>query len=235
MGWVAMLVLTGACLQGAGGIGFNIFAAPLVALLRPDLLPGAMLVPALMLGLMGMVREFSSIDWPGLGYALLGRLPASIATGWLMTVLPARLLILMFATLILLAVLLSVRGWRVGPTPVNLAVAGAVSGLMGTITSSGAPPMAIVYQNVGGPRLRATISAFFFVGAAASLAALAGFGKFDERQALLGLVLLPPLAAGFFLSRRLRLWLDGPRMRPFLLGLSAFAAVLLIVKDFTAP
>ena len=231
--WVAILVLIGACLQGAGGIGFNIFAAPLVALLRPDLVPGAMLVLALLLGLMGLVREFGSIDWPGLGYALAGRLPASIATGWVMTVLPARLLILGFALLILLAVGMSLRGWHVAPKPRNLALAGALSGLMGTLTSSGAAPMAIVYQNVTGPRLRATVSAFFFIGAVVSLGALTGFGKFNLHQGLLGLVLLPPLAAGFALSRRLRSLLDGGRMRPFLLGLSALAAVLLIVQNFS--
>jgi uncharacterized membrane protein YfcA len=234
MAWVALLVLAGACLQGAGGIGFNMFAAPLVALLRPDLVPGPMLVLALLLGLMGMLREYRSIDWPGLGYALLGRLPASVATGWLITVLPHKLLVLAFAFMILAAVAMSLRGWHVAASPTNLAIAGAASGLMGTITSSGAPPMAIVYQNVSGPQLRATISAFFFIGAAVSLAALAAFGKFDLHQGAAGLALLPPLAAGFALSRSLRKLLDGKRMRPFLLGLSAFAALLLILQNFTS-
>jgi len=36
--------LAGAFVQGAGGLGFAMFAAPVTALLRPELVPGPMLL-----------------------------------------------------------------------------------------------------------------------------------------------------------------------------------------------
>ena len=40
----ALAVMAGALIQATGGIGFAMFAAPIVALLRPDLVPGTMIL-----------------------------------------------------------------------------------------------------------------------------------------------------------------------------------------------
>ena len=55
--------------------------------------------------------------------------------------------------------------------PDNLVAAGAVSGVMGTATSIGGAPMALIWQGHQGRRLRGTMSAFFMVGSAISVAA----------------------------------------------------------------
>jgi len=83
-----------------------------------------------------------------------------------------------FSVLVLAAVGISIAGWAVQPSKKNLLLAGVASGYMGTITSIGAPPMALIYQHAPGPRVRATISAFFVVGVVFSLGALATFGHF---------------------------------------------------------
>ena len=79
---------------------------------------------------------------------------------------------LLFAGLILAAVALSLARWRVRPTRRSLLVAGTLSGLMGTVTTIGAPPMGIVYQHAPGARTRGTLNAFFALGALVSLGAL---------------------------------------------------------------
>ena len=50
-------------------------------------------------------------------------------------------LAVLFSVSILLAVAMSLLGWRVAASTASLAVAGAASGFMGTITSAGAPPL----------------------------------------------------------------------------------------------
>ena len=145
--------------------------------------------------------------------------------------LPVRAMSIVFALLILGAVSFSLRGWRISARPQNLIFAGAVSGFMGTITSVGAPPMAIVYQDFAPPRLRATIGAFFVAGAVGSLVVLQAVGRFGAREALVGLPLVPPMLIGFACSNLILPHIDRHKTRIALLAMSAIAALALLALD----
>jgi len=231
--WIALVVMIGSCLQGAGGIGFGMFVGPVLAIGHPDLVPGPVLLLAGLLSTMSAAREFRAIDFPVLGYSLAGRLPASIAGGMLFALLPVRSMSIVFALLILGAVGLSLRGWHVRASPKNLVLAGAVSGFMGTITSVGAPPMAIAYQDFPPPKLRATIGAFFVVGAVGSLAVLQVVGRFGTREALLGFSLVPPMMLGFAVSNLIVPHIDRAKTRIALLVMSGIAAAALLALQVT--
>lgn len=228
---VSLVVFLGACLQGAGGVGFGMFVAPVLALWRPELVPGPLLVLGGLLSLMSAVREREAIDFRGLRYALAGRIPASFVGGLAFVLLPLALLSTVFALLILAAVALSVLGWRVQSSPRNLFVAGLASGFMGTITSVGAPPMAIVMQHIPPPQLRATIGAFFVVGALISVLALAWVGRFGWAELNYGIALLVPLAAGFAVSNRIVGRISREQVRALVLGMSGLAAAMLLVMQ----
>src|SRR5690606_8639019 len=105
-----------------------------------------------------------------------------------------------FACLILLAVFMSTRGYTFNSTHANLSIAGMLSGLMGTITSAGGPPLAIVMQSYQPPQLRSTISAIFFVGTMISLIGLTMIGKMTINGWLAAFSLVPWMVAGFKLS-----------------------------------
>ena len=227
--WMALVVVIGACLQGAGGIGFGMFVGPVLAITHPELVPGPLLVPAGLLALLSALREFRAIDYSVLGYSLAGRLPASVAGGLVFALLPVRVMSIVFALLILAAVSISLCGWRVHAGPRNLVIAGAVSGFMGTITSVGAPPMAIVYQGFEPDKLRATIGAFFVAGAIGSLAALAWFGRFGAIELKWGLALIAPMIAGFALSNVVVPYIRRGPMRIVVLLMSGVTAVALLV------
>ena len=95
---------------------------------------------------------------------------------------------------------MSLGRWRVLPTPRNLVAAGALSGYMGTLTSVGSPPIGLVYQNMPGPRMRATVSAFFMLGAGFSIVTLAAVGRFTLAQVVTCAWLLPPVVLGFLVG-----------------------------------
>ena len=59
---VAVIVAIAATIQGSTGIGFNMFAAPIVALIEPAFLPGPLLMLAAMVSIGVMLREFRAID-----------------------------------------------------------------------------------------------------------------------------------------------------------------------------
>jgi len=72
---------------------------------------------------------------------------------------------------------------------------------MGTLTSVGGPPIALVYPNASGPTLRSTLSAFFAIGATISIGVLSVAGRFGVKELLWGIAMFPLLALGFYASR----------------------------------
>lgn len=224
-------VLAGAFIQGTGGLGFSMFAAPVAALLYPELVPGPMLLLGGTVSLLAATREPAAINYRFAGIAIAGRVAGSVVAGLVIGLAPKDVFAVAFALLILVAVVLSVAVPRVKASPAMLSVAGFGSGLMGTITSVGAPPMGLVLQNESPARMRATMGAFLTVGAAVSVAVLAWAGRFGHRELALGTILLLPMAIGFALSSRLVKRVDARIVRRLVLGISAITAVILLVQN----
>jgi uncharacterized membrane protein YfcA len=227
---MALMVFVGACLQGVGGLGFAMFCAPLAALWFPELVPGPLIALACPLSLMAALREARAIDWQAAGTGLAGRVVGTAGAALCLALLSADTLSLLFALLILAAVALSLRGWRVAASPRNVAIAGVASGVMGTITSAGAPPFAIAMQHLRADRLRATLGCIFFAGSAVSMATLALVGRMGLRELQLALLLAPWMLGGFAASGRLGQLLHHRSPRPLLLGLAAFGALGILAQ-----
>ncbi|MCX9190125.1 sulfite transporter TauE/SafE [Carbonactinospora thermoautotrophica] len=220
-----LVVALGSCLQGSIGFGMNLFAVPLVALIEPVLVPVPLLILAGVLSLFVGVRERASPHVQGVGWSLLGRLPGTLAGAYAVAVLSERELAVVFGVIILVGVLLSAVGWAPHPTAPTLFTAGVASGLMGTATSVGGPPIALVYQRTPGPRVRATLSAYFVAGTAISVGTLAVFGQVRTGQLVASCCLR--CSASRCPARRV---LDRGYLSPAVLSVSGVSALVLIVK-----
>jgi uncharacterized membrane protein YfcA len=226
------LVLIGACLQGVSGVGFGMFAAPILAIVDPELVPGPMLFLALIIALLSLLRERASLDSKGLGFALLGRAPASIIAAALIGLLPVRELSIVFALVIFAGVAMSLARIELPPSPAVMFGAGCISGFMGTVTSVGLPPIALMYQNAPKSTLRASLGGFLLFGSLISIVALAIAGRFGWRDVMLGTWLIAPLYLGFWISTPLARLVSPAVVRYAVLGLSALAALLLLLRQF---
>lgn len=224
------LVFIGACLQGVGGIGFAMFAAPIAAWCFPALVPGPLLLLGGLVSVMAALREPAGIQWALTRQCIAGRcVGAALATG-VMVALPPRPLAIAFGLSLLLAVALSSVGWVLVPTRRNAVLAGVASGLMGTITSAGAPPLGLLTQRLPPPAIRATVGCIIAIGSVVSLLLLAVAGHFSQAQALLGLALFPWVLAGFRVSSRLARTVSVAGTRRLLLGLVAGSALAVLGK-----
>jgi uncharacterized membrane protein YfcA len=227
---IALAITIASCLQASIGFGLGLFAAPVIALIDPTLLPGTIVLLATGVTVTVAVKERAAIDLRGAGWALAGRMPGTAAGALLVAALPARGLALTMAATVLVGVTLTVRGWRPDPSPATLVAAGAASGLMGTATSIGGPPMALVWHGSSGARLRGTMSTFFLVGSLLSLGALTLVGAIDTHILRLAVVLVPAAALGYVVSRFVNRHLDHRRLRLVALGASTVGAVLVIAQ-----
>lgn len=227
---VFVIVLAASVVQAGLGMGFGLTAAPLLALIDPHLVPVPTLIIGMVTAAMGGWRERGSIIWPEVGIGVAGRL-IGVALGALVLsqLHDRKAFMLVFGVMVAIAVILSLGGWRLAFSRTSLAAMGGLSGLMGTITSVGAPPLALIYQNRKPGTSRPTLSAFFAIGCAASLLGLALSGWAHVNDLWLALAMGLPMAIGLWLARRLGGHFDS-RYRPALMAISGLAAAILIMR-----
>lgn len=231
---VALLVLVvfvGATMQGIVGLGLNLVSAPVVTLVAPSLMPELPLVLAVLLPFFTLARERRDIDWPGLGWVLSARVPG-VALGVLFLALFSdRAVAIAVALMVLLAVLLTLHSVEVPVRPTTLGVAGLLSGLAGTTTSIGGPPVAILYQHRPPEQIRTTLAVLFTVGAGMSLAGIWLSGHLDTDVLPLALVLTPCLVVGAWAGSRLQGVLPDRLVRYAVLAVCAASALVLLVRS----
>lgn len=226
-----LTVFVASVVQTSSGIGFGMVAAPILFLIDPLLVPGPVLLLSILVSVLTALRERHAIDYRGFSIALAGRIPGTILAGFTISLVPVTTFGMIFGLLVLLAVALSVVAGKVSPTPKVLLPAGFVSGYMGTITSIGAPPMALAYQHGSPATIRSTMAVYFVVGAAFSIATLAWFDRFGWDEVVACLAFIPALLAGFWMSNHVVRRLQSDHVRQILLALCTVAAVVLIVKS----
>ncbi|HXC53453.1 MAG TPA: sulfite exporter TauE/SafE family protein [Candidatus Limnocylindrales bacterium] len=223
-------VAVSAWVQGSVGFGYALISAPLLALVAPELVPGPIMLSSLVLSLASAVRERTSIDRSGVALALLGRLPGVAIGAAALAWFSEHTTNVVFGVLVLVAVALSLSGLALPRNRRTLVTTGFVSGVMGTMTSIGGPPIALVYQHAEGPELRATLNTYFALGSAMSIPALALAGHFGRVELASGLLLLPATGVGFAMSGASRRYLDEGRTRGAVLAVASVSALAVVIR-----
>ena len=75
---LALVAAAGGAVQGSIGFGQNLVLVPVVALVVPEAVPGALVTLGIPLTLIMAVREWHGIDRSGLGWIVLGRVPGTV-------------------------------------------------------------------------------------------------------------------------------------------------------------
>lgn len=227
---MAIVVVVAAWLQGAVGFGLGMIAAPVMALLRPDLLPATVIVLAFLTSLFVLLREWKAVNWRMFGWIFIGRLPGTLIGAVAVAVFSPVYISLLVGITVIAGIVLSSLGWFPRPNRRNLIVAGTVSGVLGTSTSIGGPPVAIIMRQQPPSIIRATISAYFTVGSVISLAALWVGGSFDTSHLLAAAFLAPFVLIGLMVSTVVGRQLNGALL--FILGaIAALLGAVLVIVD----
>jgi uncharacterized membrane protein YfcA len=226
---VTSIIAAASALQAGTGMGMALFAAPLLVLVDPALVPGPMLCAVVVLSVAVGWRERASINRRLLVLALSGLIIGSVIGALALVALNGMHLAQVFAVVILVTVLASVLGLHVRAGTVALLIGGTASGIIGTLFGVHGPPIAIVLQHEPPERLRATLCAFFGVGCTISLITLAIVGVFGISQIGVGLELLPGVAIGFAAAPIVGRTLNRQRARIAVLTISTLSALVLLL------
>ena len=219
----------GAAVQGSVGFGFALVVVPALTLVRPEVLPAAVLLLTMPMAATMAVRERRAIDVPGLAYLLSGRLAGTLGGVVLLSLVPERFLSVLFGSLVVVAVLTSLFSSRIGLRNRTRVMGGVVSGIMGTAAGIGGPPLALIYQSRSGPQVRATLAVAFAVGTTISLSALAIAGRVGQEHLLLALGLLPALLTGLWGAKFATGLLARRWLRPAILLFAAVSGLTAVI------
>lgn len=230
---VLAIVFAGSIVQAGLGMGFGLTVAPTLALIDPALVPATALYLGMATSAVAAWNERQSIVWREVNIGTAGRIVGIlIGLSILLKLTDLSAFSLIFGTIILVAVVISIAGWQLALNTRNLVAMGFVSGLMGIITSVGAPPLALIYQSQNPKAARPTLAAFFMIGCAVSLTLLYATGLTGLTSFLAALFVAPAAVAGTWAGRRGRGRFDA-RYRPFLLMVAGVASILLILRGLT--
>ena len=226
--YCAIALAAGCFVQSTVGFGMAIVAAPVVYFFEPRFVPGTITLVGLVLALINMWQYRAQLSFSGLGAAFIGRVPGTIAAGALLLYITAESLALVLGAGVLLAVVISLLKVRIRPTPKALFWAGFASGLMGTSTSIGGPPMALVLQHAEAGKLRANLAGYFAFSCVLSLVALSATGHFSWWHFKYGMMIMPaPILASLF-AYRIQHLIKAEWLRYALLVLCSVSGVIAI-------
>ncbi len=229
----AATAAVGSTVQGAVGFGANLLAAPILVLIDPVFAPGPVTISSLVLNVVLIARSRATGARPDrrIRFAIAGLVPGVALAGVVVAVVSQRGLALLLAAATLAGVLVAAAGREVRVTPGALFGAGATSGLMGTVSGIGGPPIALLYQRADGPTVRGTLPRFFLAGGLLAIPALTAAGRLGGDELVAAAVLLPGTLAGAALSAVVARRLNDRAIRPVVLALSALAGLAVIARE----
>ncbi|MCR9072308.1 MAG: sulfite exporter TauE/SafE family protein [Alphaproteobacteria bacterium] len=236
--WAAVVA---ACAVAGVVRGFTGFGFPLIVVTSTSLVvaPAEIVPIALLLDIQAGVRMLPSVrydvDRRGVSLLTLGAIPAIPLGAWLLASLDPESMRLAIGVMVLIAVLVIARGYRMTrpPAPPLLAGTGVAAGLLSGSMGMPGPPVILLYLSSPLPvaTLRATSVAFFLVTDIVALAALLWFGLIDASVGWRALVLVPVVELSVLAGRRLYGVTDPAHVKRAAMALLTVLAVIAIAKS----
>ncbi|MFK7863593.1 MAG: sulfite exporter TauE/SafE family protein [Pseudohongiellaceae bacterium] len=218
-----VVIFVGSYVQSSIGFGLAIISAPVLFFIDPLYVPAPITISALTLSVANAAKHRHAVSFSQLKFAIIGRVPGTIAGGVLLVWMDTRTLALFLGSSVVVAVLLSLSKMRFRTSNSSMFCAGLLSGFMGTSSGIGGPPMALVMQHEGGDFIRANLAAFFIVSSTMSLIMLTAVGRFGVHEMVSSLPLMPAALIGYWVAMRTLHLVSHEKLRFFSLVLCLLA------------
>jgi uncharacterized membrane protein YfcA len=229
-----LITVAAGLVQGTIGFGLAVVSVPILSLLDRDLAPVPQLLIALPLALAMVWREWRHLDLSGVGWVLAGRFPGAALGVILIKQFSDTALDVLIAGLVLAGVAIVASGVVIRLTPLSKLTAGVASGTMGLVASIGGPPLALLYRDVEGGRLRSSLNAVFAIGILFSISVRGATGEIAASDLKVAGFLIPAAFTGLWLSRFFTDRIEGTTLKNAVLAISALAAIGLLVRSAAA-
>lgn len=219
-----LIALFGGIVAAVAGFGFSLVAAPpLLLMYEPVQVTAMLLIVTIATRWMLLVDTWRSTRVRTIG-AMLPAAWLGIGIGILIVRrVEADYIKLLASSVVIVAALLMMRGWRPrrANAPAAGPVAGLLSGLLSPTTGMDGTPVVLLFtgRDYDISTFRATITAYYYLIAPVSILALAQQGLLGRDDFLRALAIVPPVVIGLALGQRLVRRLSVERFRSIVFGL----------------
>lgn len=227
---LGLAVGVGAFVQSSIGFGSAVVAAPFVVVLRPDLMPAALLLGTYLLPIVHLATGPREISWRPLGWAIGAWLLATPLGVLVVARTSTDVIAVTVGILILVTVAASLVAVELRATRGSALSAGAISGVSGTAASIGGPFFALILQHEPPARLRATLAVFFIAGTGIAMVSLLVAGEMTWPHVRAGLLWTPFVIAGHVLAGPVRSRLPAHAVRRGVLAFCVVASISVITR-----
>lgn len=229
--FLGLIIFVGATVQGVIGFGLGTISTPIMALLKPDLVPVVVLCLAFIIACSTLHRAWAETDWKMVLYSNIARLPGTFLAVWALAVLSTNSLQLFIGCAVIFTMVLSSLGWTPKVNVANTVIAGVLSGFLGTSTSIGGPPMALLMKTFNPVKARGTLAATFVFGSIVSMVTLALGGQVTTYQLKFALIYLPLAVLGLVAANYLNRFVDRKVLNRTVVIVSIGASIVLIAQS----
>lgn len=225
-------MLIGSLLQGLIGYGVGLFCAPLLFLISPSLVPAPLILISTVLTVVMMIRDRGHLQFDQVRWAMKGGFFGVVSAGLILNIATKDQFEFVFGLLILLAVIISLKGFAPKVNKKTNTIAGFTSGFMGTLTAVGGPPMALLYQHGDIKNIKANLTAFFLFLNVVAISTLTYIGQITYETLEVVLKATPGVLLGLFLSTKLQGIVKPHLVRNWILILCTITSVIAMVRSF---
>lgn len=227
---LSLIVLIAAFIQGSTSVGFGLICTPMIAILRPELLPVCVLMLMLPLNFYVLWRERGAVDRVGTSWVTGGRIVGTAGGILVLAVLSADHLSFFIGAATILAALVTLIMPPFSPSRSAYIVAGLITGVTETATGIGGPPLALLFQHRSPATMRSTIALCFLIGEVVSLLTLTATGRISNIQLCAAALLMPALVAGLVLSHVVHHRISSRFLRNFVQIFAVVSGLVLMVQ-----
>lgn len=229
---ITFILTFASVLQASTGMASGIIVVPLLALIRIDFIPGPIIFSSLFLTSLMAIRDRKDIYFSKLPWFFLGIFLGSIFVMSFIDYFQNLNLSLLYGFIILIAIIMSAKGFHISLNAKNTFGVGIVSSIMGITASVGGIVVALYYQRLSGKQIRGTLGFCYFFGAFMMMIILNRYDRFAFKELSLGLYLIPGMVLGFLLAPLVSKYLDRGYSRIAVIIISLISSMILILKGF---
>ena len=164
-------------------------------------------------------------------YSNLARLPGTFLAVWALAVLSTNSLQIFIGGSVIFTMVLSSLGWTPKVNVANTLIAGGLSGFLGTSTSIGGPPMALLMKTFNPAKARGTLAATFVFGSIVSMVTLAVGGQVTTYQLKYAVLYLPLAILGLVAANYFNRFVDRRLLNRIVVIVSIGASLVLIAQS----
>lgn len=229
--YALLIVYCGALTQGLIGFGLAIVASPLLYLIDPTMVPVPVMFMGFSIACLTLLKSRQHLEFKGLEFALLGRIPGGILGTILLLMAPKPILGLIIGAIVALAVGLNKLKFHCPINRFSLFIAGVLSGIFANVAAIGGPPIALLFANKEANQFRAALSAFFIFSSLISIMILGFAGLITIDHIVTALLLLPAVLLGHLTAKKLAKHTNKNTIRTATLILCTISALIIIIES----